>query len=134
MGGNVIMEVIDGRGISNGNDVYFIYDAENDVVVMATYRDVPGVRSDLLKPNIIKAFTKDEWGEINEFLSAGVSEHEYEEEGEEEYPPVPLTANIAAKDIELPKVNSIPSMTANDAPEEDSVLMDIEDESGETDK
>ncbi len=74
------METVEGRGISNGNGVYFIFDAENDVVVMATYRDAPGVRSDLLKPNIVKAFTKVEWGESNEFLMAGADKYEDKEE------------------------------------------------------
>ncbi len=158
------METIEGRGISNDNNVFFIFDAEKDVVVMATYRDVPGVRSDLLKPNIIKTFTKDEWGEINEFLMAGAREEE-EKEGlkkleemkiDEAFAPkvmdlpkqdevsvfhneridtsVPITASIAAKDITLPKMNNVPSMTSADAPEGDSILMDVEEENGKTDE
>ena len=77
------MDYVEGRGVTSGNEVYFIFDAENDVVVMATYRDAPGVRSDLLQPNIIKTFSKDEWGDINEFLSAGANGYEEEEEAEE---------------------------------------------------
>ena len=77
------MDYVEGRGVTSGNDVYFIFDAENDVVVMAMYKDAPGVRSDLLKPNVIKSFTKDEWGSINEFLSAGAADRDEEEEEED---------------------------------------------------
>ena len=133
------MDYVEGRGVTSGNEVYFIFDADNDVVVMATYRDAPGVRSDLLKPNIVKTFSKDEWGDINEFLAAGASENEEEEEVESS----PLFQQIAPETSEgeeeevatPPKVaGSIPSMTANDAPEEESNLMDVEEESGKTDE
>ncbi|KKL27790.1 hypothetical protein LCGC14_2381640 [marine sediment metagenome] len=130
------MDYVEGRGVTSGNEVYFIFDAENDVVVMATYRDAPGVRSDLLKPNIVKTFSKDEWGDINEFLSAGASENEEEEAEEaEEAESSPLfqqivpetsdeekeegdepdispvlglhsTADIAVDDVELPKMSN----------------------------
>ena len=100
------METVEGRGISNGNDVYFIFDAENDVVVMATYRDVPGVRSDLLKPNIVKAFTKDEWGEINEFLMAGAREEE-EKEGLKKLEEMKIDEAFAPKVMDLPKQDEV---------------------------
>ena len=142
------MDYVEGRGVTSGNEVYFIFDAENDVVVMATYKDAPGVRSDLLKPNIIKTFSKDEWGDINEFLSAGARENEEEEEAEEaessplfqqivpetsdldssmEAPDISLTANIAGRDVELPKMNNaeailpenkVPAMTKEEKEED----------------
>ncbi|KKN22420.1 hypothetical protein LCGC14_0915440 [marine sediment metagenome] len=60
------MEVIDGRGISCGNEVYFDYvDGE---VVITMYRDVPGVRMDVRAPNVIKAFSKEDWVVIQAFL------------------------------------------------------------------
>ena len=164
------MDYVEGRGVTSGNEVYFIFDAENDVVVMATYKDAPGVRSDLLKPNIVKTFSKDEWGDINEFLSAGASENEEEEEAEEaESSPlfqqiVPetsdeekeegdepdispalglySTANIAAKDVQLPKMNNVPKMTEDDkeeVEEGDEELADVtekeeKEEDGEEDE
>ncbi len=140
------MDYVEGRGVTSGNEVYFIFDAENDVVVMATYRDMPGVRSDLLKPNIIKTFSKDEWGDINEFLSAGANEGEEEAEEAEEAESSPLfqqivpetsdeeeeegdepdispvlglhsTADIAVNDVQLPKMNNVPKMTEDDKEE-----------------
>ena len=103
------MDYVEGRGISNGNDVYFIFDAENDVVVMATYRDAPGVRSDLLQPNIIKTFSKDEWGDINEFLSAGANQYEEDEEEKPDISPddevevPPVTSSLPAMSGTLPE-------------------------------
>ena len=145
------MDYVEGRGVTSGNEVYFIFDAENDVVVMAMYRDAPGVRSDLLKPNIVKTFSKDEWGDINEFLSAGANEGEEEAEEAESSPlfqqivpegelsesekellaaggsvfhtkrlpggAVSPTANIAAKDVQLPKMNNVPELVEDDKEE-----------------
>ena len=77
------MDYVEGRGVTSGNDVYFIYDAENEVVVVRTYRDAPGVRSDRLMPNVVKTFSKDEWIDINKFLSAGAADRDEDEfEGE----------------------------------------------------
>ena len=98
------MDYVEGRGVTSGNEVYFIFDAENDVVVMATYSDAPGVRSDLLQPNIIKTFSKDEWGDINEFLSAGARENEEEEEAEEAESS-PLFQQIVPDRITIPKTS-----------------------------
>ena len=60
------MEVVDGRGICCGNEVYFNYvDGE---VVMTMYRDVPGVRMDRRDPNVIKTFSRDKWDAICRYL------------------------------------------------------------------
>ena len=96
------MDYVEGRGVTSGNDVYFIYDAENDVVVMAMYKDAPGVRSDRLMPNVIKSFTKDEWGSINEFLLAGADKYE-EEEGLKKLEEMKVDESFA------PKVRDFPS-------------------------
>ncbi|HEC66961.1 MAG TPA: hypothetical protein ENI23_16925 [bacterium] len=145
------MDYVEGRGVTSGNDVYFIFDRENDVVVMATYRDAPGVRSDLLQPNLTKTFSVDEWVAINRFLSVGrddYDEDEDKEKGDDEdeekrglakleemevdkaFAPkvmdLPSTANIATKDIMLPKMNnakailpenSVPAMTKDEVQE-----------------
>ncbi|KKK94078.1 hypothetical protein LCGC14_2686480, partial [marine sediment metagenome] len=78
------MDYVEGRGVTSGNDVYFIFDLETDSVVMATYRDVPGVSLDKRQPNVVKTFSKEEWGEINDFLGAGAREGEEEDEFEGE--------------------------------------------------
>ena len=137
------MDYVDGRGITNGNDVYFIYDAETGMVVMTMYKDAPGVRSDLLKPNVIKSFYPSDWGNINEFLGAGAREEEEEEE-EEEHLPVPISVNIAAReesvpprgeDAKLPKMsdsgailpeNSVPAMTKDEVQEKNEEKGDEE--------
>ncbi|KKK78754.1 hypothetical protein LCGC14_2840360, partial [marine sediment metagenome] len=60
------MEVVKGRGITEGNEVYFDYvDGE---VVMTMYRDVPGVRMDRRDPNVIKTFSRDKWDAICRYL------------------------------------------------------------------
>ena len=74
--------IIEGRGITSGNEVYFIFNRETDKVVVATYRDMPGVPLDRREPNLIKTFSKDEWTEINRFLSAGADDYEDEFEDE----------------------------------------------------
>ena len=61
-----IMDYVEGRGVCCGNEVYFDY--VDGKVVMTMYRDMPGVRSDRLKPNVIKTFVPAQWGEINEYL------------------------------------------------------------------
>ena len=126
------MDYVEGRGVTSGNDVYFIYDAENDVVVMAMYKDAPGVRSDRLMPNVIKSFTKDEWGSINEFLGAGAADRDKEEEDDDVieidsegniHPPeakelLSGIQQLRKEEVTLPKVNNIPKMTEDDKKEE----------------
>jgi hypothetical protein len=151
------MELVKGRGINCENEVYFDYvDGE---VVMTIYRDMPGVRMDRRDPNVIKVFSVDQWGEINKYLMEtlddveGVYSDDDEGEGEDEeevtvpivpsltqqgLAPVPLTANIAAKDVELPKVNSIPSMTKDEIQEKFDPITGTQNEeemekNGETD-
>ena len=125
------METVEGRGIQCGNEVYFNYvDGE---VVMTTYRDVPGVRMDRRDPNVIKTFSIEQWGKINEFLREtlddveGVFSDGDENEGEvfepadsAEAEPTSLSANISAKEVKLPKMGDgelvlpgkvIPAMT-----------------------
>ena len=135
------MDYVEGRGISNGNEVYFIFDAENDVVVMATYKNAPGVRSDLLQPNIIKTFSKDEWGDINEFLSAGRDDYDEDEDEDDDvieidsegkvHPPegekvLAEIQELRKEGVTLPKMNntkailpenSVPAMTKDEVQE-----------------
>ncbi|HEC64135.1 MAG TPA: hypothetical protein ENI23_02445 [bacterium] len=119
--------IIEGRGISSGNEVFFIFNREIDKVVMATYRDMPGVPLDRREPNLIKTFSIEEWTEINKFLAAGADNYEDEFEGEgvvgeisesdkEEYEKPDISP-------ELPKVVSgVPSMTNNEEEKEDGKI------------
>ncbi len=140
------MELVKGRGICSGNEVYFDYvDGE---VVMTMYRDMPGVRMDRRDPNVIKSFSVGQWGEINEYLRETLDDVEgvFSDDGVEDgvieidskggvHPPeaVKVLSEIQELRTELPKVNNIPSMTNDKPEEEDSVVMDIEDDSGKTD-
>ena len=139
------MELVKGRGICCENEVYFDYvDGE---IVMTMYRDVPGVRMDRRAPNVIKSFSINQWEEINGYLRETLDEVEgvfddrddgvivIDSEGKV-HPPE--ASKILARIQELRKaeelkVNSLPSMTASDAPEEEGNLMDVEEQSGETD-
>ena len=110
------MEFVEGRGIEC-NGVCFIFDAEMDVVVMAMYRDLPGVRGDLLQPNIEKVFTKIEWGEINDFLLAGASEMEVDDFDEDEDEAKEAESSPLFQQIgpETSKANGIPKMSNAEA-------------------
>ena len=144
------MELVKGRGICCENEVYFDYvDGE---IVMTMYRDVPGVRMDRRAPNVIKSFSINQWEEINGYLRETLDEAEgvfddrddgvieIDSEGEV-HPPeaskilagIQVPPGKVERSLELPKVNSLPSMTASDAPEEEGNLMDVEEQSGETD-
>ncbi len=112
-----MFETIEGRGITPGNEVFFIFNREINKVVMATYRDMPGVPLDRREPNLIKTFSIEEWTEINKFLAAGADEYLdktnlFEDEYEE--------PDISPK---LPKVTSnLPSMTSNEEEKEDGKI------------
>jgi hypothetical protein len=120
------MELVKGRGINCENEVYFDYvDGE---VVMTIYRDMPGVRMDRRDPNVIKTFSVDQWGEVNKYLMETLDDVEgvfsdddrdEEEEIQEKFDPITGTQNEEEeeKEAELPKVNSIPSMTEDDKEE-----------------
>ena len=126
-----MLETIEGRGISSGNEVFFIFNREINKVVMATYRDMPGVPLDRREPNLIKTFSKEEWIEINRFLSAGADEYLdktnlFEDEYEE--PDI-------SPEGKLPKVaSSLPAMTSNEEEKEDGKIdSDGGEETPETD-
>ncbi len=125
------MDYVEGRGICCGNEVYFDYvDGE---VVMTMYRDMPGVRSDRLKPNVIKTFSIDQWGELNEYLRVTLNDVEGvfndgdgSEEVEETLKGKDRKVSTARKvweaqytnspkEVELPKVNVIPKMSNAEA-------------------
>ena len=122
-----MFELVEGRGISSGNEVFFIFNREINKVVMATYRDMPGVPLDKREPNIIKTFSKDEWIEINRFLSAGADEYLdktnlFEDEFEGEGIVGKISESDKIEEVALPKVssNSIPSMTNSEENGENS--------------
>ena len=104
---------------------------------MATYRDMPGVPLDRREPNLIKTFSKEEWIEINRFLSAGADEYldktnlfEDVFEGEGIVGKISESDKIENEDedvfggkgVPLPKVvsNGIPSMTNSEENGENS--------------
>ncbi len=122
------MEVVKERGICCGNEVYFNYvDGE---VVMTMYKDVPGVRMDRRDPNVVKTFSRDDWGDINKYLMEtldkcfqGYAKREEVKEAESS----PLFQQVIPEPAELPKANSIPKMTENDKEE-------VEEKNGEEDE
>ena len=126
-----MFRTIEGRGISNGNGAYFIFDAETDRVVMATYRDVPGVSLDRRQPNVVKTFSKEEWAGINDFIRAGAREdedipetfsNEFSNELDEDV--VGKISEDDKEEVALPKVASsgdgIPSMSNSEENVENS--------------
>ena len=140
------MELVKGRGICCENEVYFDYvDGE---IVMTMYRDVPGVRMDRRAPNVIKSFSINQWEEINRYLRETLDEVEgvfddrddgvivIDSEGKVHPPEAskilariqelrkaeeltePVPPGKVERSLELPKVNSLPSMTKEEEEEE----------------
>ncbi len=126
------METVEGRGICCGNEVYFDYvDGE---VVMTMYRDMPGVRMDRRDPNVIKSFSVDQWGEINEYLKETLDDVEgvFRDNGFGEDEVIHEEADLskmmpgAENSIELPRMsnaeailpeNKVPAMTKDEIQE-----------------
>ncbi|KKL08840.1 hypothetical protein LCGC14_2571830, partial [marine sediment metagenome] len=114
------MDYVEGRGVCCGNEVYFDYvDGE---VVMTMYRDMPGVRSDRLKPNVIKTFVPAQWGEINEYLMGTLDRvegvfNDVEEEAEEaeEAESSPLFQQIVPETSDEEEEGDEPDISPDDA-------------------
>ncbi len=125
------METSEDRGIECKGLCFNYVDGQ---VTLSMYQNPPGVRRDLCRTIFQKSFSPDEWSEINHYLMGALDKAEgiFVDEEEEEVsipivpsltqqglvPPILLTADIAAKDVELPKVNNIPKMTEDDKKEE----------------
>lgn len=127
------MELVKGRGLEC-NGVCFNY--VDGKVVMAMYRELPGVSADVLQPNVSVTFSVDQWGEINKYLRETLDDVEGVfsdddddgDEGEEEVEEEESVLNVvSAPSGILPKVNSVPKMTEDDKEE-------IEEKDGEEDE
>ena len=111
------MEVVKGRGITEGNEVYFDYvDGE---VVMTMYRNVPGVRMDRRDPNVIKTFSRDDWDAVCRYLMKtldkveGVFVDDFNDKEEvKEAESSPLFQQVVP---ETSKANGIPKMSNAEA-------------------
>ena len=103
------MEIVKGRGINCENEVYF--DFVDDCVVMTMYRDMPGTPPDRLKPNVIKSFSVDVWGEINSHLSnihdsEIDSDSDSEERGPEDAPDISTISSLPQVASSLPPLTN----------------------------
>ena len=110
------MECSEDRGIESQGVCFNLVDGK---IVLAVYQNLPGIERHLAGTTFLRAFTIDDWEDINGYLrdmemrEVILGEEEEEDEvliAQENL--VSSTTDISAKaDEELSKVNSIPSMT-----------------------